>query len=307
MIINIIVLVIGLFALIKGADILVRGASAVAKKIHIPEVVIGLTIVACGTSAPETAISISSVLNGAEGIGLGNVLGSNVINTLFVLGVCALISHLCVKQNTILYEIPFVAFVSVLLMFIGWRYGVISRGASFCLLCLFVLFLLYLFKTCKDDSNDISAIEDMSFIKMILFIGFGIATLVIGAEMTVNSSVNIAHILNISERIIGLTLVAVGTSLPELVTCVVATAKKHSDIAIGTIVGSNLFNMLFVLGITGLIQPIYFDSAFLIDSAWGTSAIILLFLFIMYDSNLSRDKGILFLILYSIYTFSLIQ
>ena len=241
MLINIFLLILGFVLLSKGAELLIDGACAIARKLNIPEIIIGLTIVACGTSTPEAAVSISSVIHGSCGVGIGNVLGSNIANILLILGVSALISKLHVQKNIILYEIPFVAFISVLLMFMGWYYGMISHTSALILCTLFGLFLLYLFIISKKKKDDVPTIESMSFIKMISFVIFGIAALVVGAKLTVNSAVDIAYALNVSERIIGLTVIAFGTSLPELVTCIVAAVKKHSDLVIGNIIGSNIF------------------------------------------------------------------
>ena len=306
MFISIILLILGFVLLSKGADVLVDGASAVARKFNIPEIVIGLTIVACGTSAPEAAVSISSVINGATGVGVGNILGSNIANILLILGVSALISNLYVRKNTVLYEIPFVAFVSLLLMFFGWQYGMVSRVAAMILCALFVLFLFYLYIISKNQKDNMSPHENMQVWKMVSLVMFGIAALIIGAKLTVNSAVDIARALNISERVIGLTVIAFGTSLPELITCIVAAIKKCSDIVIGNIIGSNIFNILFVLGITGVIRPIPFENVFLVDSAWGIVATVLLLIFVLRDRILTKSKGIIFLILYAIYVTTLI-
>ncbi len=306
MLLNILILIFGFALLSKGADILVDGASAVARKFNIPEIVIGLTIVACGTSAPEAAVSISSVISGASGVGVGNILGSNIANILLILGVSALITKLYVQKNTILYEIPFVAFISVLLMFMGWQYGMVYRGGALILCALFALFLFYLYMVSKNQKDTAPVIEQMSYLKMIIFVVLGIAALVIGAKLTVNSAVDIAHALNISERVIGLTVIAFGTSLPELVTCIVAAIKKHSDLVIGNIIGSNIFNILFVLGVTGLIKPIPFEHAFLIDSVWGIMATVLLWIFVVHDKSLNWVKGFAFLSIYAAYLVYLI-
>ena len=300
-------LILGFFVLSKGASLLVDGASAMARKFNVPEIIIGLTIVACGTSAPEAAVSISSVIHGASGVGVGNILGSTITNILLILGVSALITNLHVQKNTALYEIPFVIFVSWLLMFFGWQYGAVYRGGAMILSVLFLLFLVYLFIVAKKQKNETTKTENMPFAKMLSFVLFGVAALIIGAKLTVDSAIDIAHALNVSERIIGLTIVAFGTSLPELVTCIVAAIKKRSDLAIGNIVGSNIFNILFVLGITGLIRPIPFESAFLVDSVWGISATILLWIFVIRDRTLTKAKGLVFLLLYVAYVFCLIK
>jgi len=306
MFINIVILIIGFLLLSKGADWLVDGASAIARRFHIPEIIIGLTIVACGTSAPEAAVSISSVIGGSAGVGIGNILGSNIANIFLILGVSALIANLYVQKNTILYEIPFVGFISVLLMFMGWQYGTVSRLGALILCALFVLFFVYLYIVAKNQKNDEEKPEDMPSWKMIVFVVVGIAALVVGAKITVISAVNIARALSISERVIGLTVIAFGTSLPELVTCIVATIKRRSDIVIGNIVGSNIFNILFVLGVTGLIQPIPFENAFILDSALGIVATVLLFIFVFHDKKLTKWKGAVFLALYIAYVIYLI-
>ena len=307
MILSIILLIVGFFMLSKGAAILVDGASAMARKLNVPEIIIGLTIVACGTSAPEAAVSISSVIHGASGVGVGNILGSNIANILLILGVSALITNLYVHKNTVFYEIPFVAFISVLLMFMGWQYGAVYRVGAAILCALFVLFLFYLFVVAKKHKDTVSVIENMPTMKMISFVLFGIIALVVGAKITVNSAIDIAHALNISERVIGLTVIAFGTSLPELVTCIVAAIKKHSDLVIGNIIGSNIFNILFVLGITGLIRPIPFENAFLVDSVWGVVATVLLWMFVVRDRKLTKGEGLLFVALYAVYVVSLIR
>ena len=216
-------------------------------------------------------------------------------------------ANLHVKKNTILYDIPFLSFVSLLLLFMGWRYGVISRAGSLLFCGLFVLFMLYLYKVSKKHKTEIPEPVNMSIFKMLLFIVFGIATLIIGAKLIVNSATNIAHFLNIPERVIGLTIVAFGTSLPELVTCVVAAFKRRSGIVIGNIVGSNLFNILFVLGITGLIQPIPFEHAFILDAALGVIATILLWILVFKDKKFNRTDGIIFLLIYITYTVLLVR
>lgn len=307
MILSVIFLIFGFVLLTKGVGLLVDGSSAIARKFNIPEIIIGLTIVACGTSAPEAAVSISSVLQGASGVGIGNILGSNVANILLILGVCALIANLQVQKNTVFYEIPFAIFISVLLMWIGWQYAMVYRGWALVLFALFLVFSFYLCSVAKNQKNKIPEIKTMSSIKMTAFILFGIVALIFGAKLTVYSAVNIAHALNVSERVIGLTVIAFGTSLPELVTCIVAAIKKHSDMVIGNIIGSNIFNILFVLGITGLITPIPFEYNFLIDATWGTVATVLLWVFFANDRKLTKGEGLLLLLLYMFYILLLIK
>lgn len=307
MISSVLFLILGFVLLIYGAHILVDGATALARKFDIPEIVIGLTVVACGTSAPEAAVSISSVISGNSAVGIGNILGSNIVNIFVILGLSALIANLHVKKNTILYEIPFLGFVSLLLLFMGWQYSMISRTGALVLLGLFLLFLLYLYKVSKKHKTENPEIENMSFIKMVCFIILGIVALIIGAKITVNSATDIAHFLNVSERIIGLTIVAFGTSLPELVTCVIAAFKHRPGIVIGNVVGSNLFNVLFVLGLTGLIKPVPFEHAFLMDAALGIIAAVLLWVLVFKDKKFNRIDGVVFLIIYLAYTIWLIK
>ena len=304
---SILFLILGFILLIYGAHILVDGATALARKFDIPEIVIGLTVVACGTSAPEAAVSISSVISGNSAVGIGNILGSNIVNIFVILGLSALIANLHVKKNTILYEIPFLGFVSLLLLFMGWQYSMISRTGALVLLGLFLLFFLYLYKVSKKHKTENPEIENMSFIKMVCFIILGIVALIIGAKITVNSATDIAHFLNVSERIIGLTIVAFGTSLPELVTCVIAAFKHRPGIVIGNVVGSNLFNVLFVLGLTGLIKPVPFEHAFLMDAALGIIAAVLLWVLVFKDKKFNRIDGVVFLIIYLAYTIWLIK
>ena len=302
MLVNLLLLVLGFVLLVRGADVFVDGAVAIARRWHIPEIIIGLTIVAMGTSAPESAVSIASAFRGANGVAIGNVFGSNIANIFLILGVSAAISPLLVGKNTIRYEIPFVGFITLLLMWFGWQYGVISHGAAAGLCGLFVLFLAYLYRISNGaNMDDMPNAKHMSVWKILLYIVGGIAALVIGSDITVNSAVAIARALNVSDRIIGLTIIAIGTSLPELVTCVIAALKGQSDIAIGNIVGSNIFNILFVLGIAGLIHAIPFDAAFIADGAIAMLAVILLFATTARSGKLNHAWGIAFIAIYIAY------
>lgn len=301
MLINILLLVLGLFLLVRGADIFVNGASALAYRFCIPEIIIGLTIVAMGTSAPEVAVSISSALHGAGGIAVGNALGSSIVNILFVLGISAIITPLIFKDKTIQYEIPFSIFVTIVLMWLGVRYGAITRGGAVVLLLLFVVFLGYLFWGAKQKKVKSQKIPEISLVKTIVFLVLGIVALIFGSNLTVNSATNLATVLHVPNRIIGLTIIAVGTSLPELVTCITAARKKHVDLVIGNIIGSNIFNILFVLGITGLVRPMGFEFAFAIDAAIAVIVSIMLWLCAIYTKTLSRKMGWLFLICYAGY------
>ena len=303
MLLDLILLFVGFVLLTYGADIFIDGSSAIARRFHIPEIVIGLTIVAFGTSLSEASVSIVSVLHGANGVAVGNILGSNIANIFLVLGLTATMSALSIRKNTIKYEIPFVCFITVLLMFMGAFYGEISRGGALLLVALFILFCIYLRKIGmrdKDIKSEIN-VKYMSGFKTFLFVVLGITGVIYGSNLIVDSSVNIARIMNISERIIGLTIIAFGTSLPELVTCIVAVLKKRTDLAVGNIIGSNIVNILFVLGVTGLIKPIPFEYAFLKDATIAVIAAVMLWIFTMYRHKLSRGAGLVFLLSYAVY------
>lgn len=301
MLMDIILLIAGFLFLTYGADMFIDGASALARRFHIPEIVIGLTVVAFGTSLSEASVSIASVLHGADGVAVGNILGSNIANIFLVLGITAIITTLSIQKNTIRYEIPFVGFITVLLMWVGAIYGVISRFWSGVLVALLCLFLFYLVCCSRREIESDTPTPNISGIRTILFLVVGIAAVIFSSNLIVDSSVNIARALNISERVIGLTIIAFGTSLPELVTCIVAAIKRRSDLAVGNIIGSNIINILFVLGVTGLIKPIPFEPAFLIDGAVGVIAVVMLLLFVFRCGKLTRGNGIVLFLSYFIY------
>ncbi|MBO5434646.1 calcium/sodium antiporter [bacterium] len=299
MLLSIILLIIGLVLLTKGADLFVDGASSLARKFHIPQIIIGLTIVAMGTSAPEASVSIASALKGSAGVAIGNVFGSNIANILLILGLTSAICNLKIQRNSIIYEMPFLLAITALLGVMGYYFGTLNRLCGAIFLVLFIVFLGYLFKMAKTtEQQQEEEIKQLHPVKMALFIIGGLSALVFGSDLTVNSAINIAHILNISDRIIGLTIIAIGTSLPELVTCVVAAIKKQPDLAVGNIIGSNVFNILFVLGATCAICPVPFDSAFYFDGAVAFLAIILLWIFTVKDTILSKGEGIILTLSY---------
>lgn len=296
-IISVILLVIGFVGLIKGADIFVDGASQLAAKMKVPLIVIGLTIVAFGTSAPEAAISITSAYQNNAGIAVGNVLGSNVMNILLILGISALICRLPVKKTTFVYEIPFVAFITAVLLLIGYIGGSVDRIDGVVLAALFAVFMIYLFRLSKSGdsslADDVPEIdENASIPKMIFFVIIGIAMVVLGSDFTVSGATKIAEIAGLDDRIIGLTVVAFGTSLPELVTCIQAARKRKTDIVIGNIIGSNIFNILFVLGVSALVSPspIIFQNSFIIDAIMAIAAALILWLLCL-NKNKSFGKG----------------
>ncbi len=301
MLLSIVLLIIGFILLTKGADYFIEGACAVAFKFKIPSIIIGLTIVAMGTSAPEASVSINSALKGANGVAIGNVMGSNICNIFLILGITALICALPIQKNTIKYEIPFLGFITIVLCAMGYYFGAVTRLCALIFVVLFVVFLLYLLKISKNIEEVDPNTQKLSAPRTIIYIIGGLCALCYGSDFTVNSAIDIAHRLNISDRIIGLTIVAFGTSLPELVTCAIAACKKQTDIAIGNIIGSNIFNILFVLGLSGIITPIPFNKAFLFDGAIAFFAVLLLFLFTFKTKMLNKLNGGIFVLIYLVY------
>lgn len=308
MLINIILLVLGFVILIKGADLFVDGASGVAGNFKVSKMLIGLTIVAFGTSAPEFAVSVKSLLSGSGDIVLGNVIGSNILNILLILGCSALVHSLTVKNNTVKKELPitmlFSTLFAVLLSDHIFDKGItnsFTRGDGVVLLLFFLIFIYYLVsisrnKVEKEDGDLIS------LPKAIIFTLIGLVGIVLGSNFVVDSATYLASAIGISERIIALTIIALGTSLPELVTSVTATKKGEYDIAIGNVVGSNIFNIGIVIGLPitlfggiGVISFSYIDLIVMITSA------ILLFMFSFNDYKISKKEGILFLILFVVY------
>ena len=303
-----ILLVIGFVMLIKGADWFVEGSSKIAGKFGIPQIVIGLTIVAMGTSAPEAAVSITAALKGSAEITIGNVVGSNILNILLILGITSVIIPLSVKKNTLNIEIPFVIAISAILAFLGLKDGSISRLDGILLLLMFVAFLSYLYilskKGIDTEADDVPELEEGdTVLKMLLLIIIGGVLIVWGSDVTVDAATAIARSFGWSERLIGLTIVAFGTSLPELITSVTAGIKGKSDIAVGNIVGSNIFNILFVVGTTAVITPVVYASGFMIDSivCIATAALLFISVFLGKDKKLTNVGGIVMLISCGVY------
>lgn len=303
MILDFVVLVVGFVLLIKGADFLVAGAAGIAERFHIPQIVIGLTIVAFGTSAPEAAISISAGLKGVTGISVGNVLGSNILNVLLILGITACIVPLKVEENTIRRELPFTIGITVLLVVMGAVLKKLGFWEGCVFWILFLAFLWYLFQMSRKNQKETEECPHKKQAAWILVLVtvIGLAAIILGSNMTVDSASNIAARLGMSDRLIGLTIVAFGTSLPELVTSVTAARKNNVDIAIGNIVGSNIFNILFVLGTTCLVAAVPYASKFLIDGLVCIGAVVLLWLCVARTKELRRWGGLLFLACYAVY------
>ena len=315
MLLSILLIIIGFVLLIVGADLLVDGASGIAKKFHIPEIIIGLTIVSIGTSMPELFVSITSALEGHSDMAIGNVIGSNLSNLLLILGLSAMIKPVVFQKETRLYEIPMCLASTLILMIFCNTNAKISRGESAVLLILFCMFILYtIFMAQKESQKNIVEIDveeekKNSTFKDIIFIILGIIGLKIGGDLAVDNAVVVANYFNLSEKLISLTILAIGTSLPELVTSVTAAVKGNSDIAIGNIIGSNIFNILLIIGVSSMIHPITYNMSYNFDiSILVISTIILaIFPFIPPKDKMSRANGVIYFLMYLMYLGFLIK
>jgi len=306
-----VLLLIGFLILVKGADFFVEGSSEIATFLRIPPLLIGLTIVAFGTSAPEAAVSISAALKGTGDIAVGNVVGSNLFNILFILGITAIIQPLVVERQTIKKEIPFALLGSiVLLVLIADRIlananSVLSRGDGLILLTYFSVFMYYILEVAK-NSREQFELDDIDpspthIGKYVLYTIGGLVAIVFGGDMVVKNAIVIAIALGMSETLVGLTIVAVGTSLPELITSVTAALKNKSEIAVGNIVGSNIFNIFFILGISSVIHPIVVDSNIFIDTVIMILSTVILLIFSQTHSKITRAEGGVFMLMYAGY------
>ena len=298
---QIVLLCVGFAMLVKGADWFVDGSSGIATKFKIPQLVIGLTIVAMGTSAPEAAVSITAALKGNADITVGNIVGSNILNILIILGLSALITPIAVAKSTIKIDIPFMIAITFLLLGLGYD-GSIGLLEGIIFLVVFAGYLTYLFVMAKRDRNKIEeGVKDISIIKALLWTIVGLFFIVFGSNVTVDAATKIAQVLGLSQRFIGLTIVALGTSLPELFTSVSAARKGNADIAIGNIVGSNIFNILFIIGISAVIVPVPFAVGFRFDTIVAVVAAVVLLLCSLKDKKLKRWSGALMLLTYAVY------
>jgi cation:H+ antiporter len=316
---QILLLLVGFAVLIKGADFLVNGASSAAKRYGVSNLAIGLTVVAFGTSMPELIVSLLSALDGKSDASFGNVIGSNNFNLLFILGICGLIYPLVVQRNTVKFEVPLsllAAGVLFLLVNDGiiWGEGpdMLSRWDSIILLVFFGLFLMYIYRTMRNTSeidNEGTSIKVYSMPVSIGLTLLGLAMLIGGGKLVVDSAVEIAVHFGLSEKLIGLTILAAGTSLPELATSAVAAYRKNTDIAIGNVVGSNIFNVFFILGVTGFISPIPYNAAmnFDIKILLAGTVVLMIFMFTLNTRKLDRWEAFLLLAGYLVYTVFLIS
>ena len=309
MILDIILLVVGFIVLIKGADIFVDGASSIAGNFKISKMLIGLTIVAFGTSAPEFAVSVKSLISGNGDIVLGNVIGSNILNILLILGISSLFHFLNVKNNTVKKELPITLLITTLFavllsdhLFDSNITNAFTRSDGIVLLLFFLVFIYYLVSMARNKIDDDQNQKYMPMPKSIIYTIIGLICIIVGSNFAVDSASSLASMIGISEKMISLTIIAFGTSLPELVTSVAATRKGEYDIAIGNVVGSNIFNIGVVIGlpvaIFGGIQKITFNY---IDLIVMLVSALLLFIFSFKDKKISKSEGIIFLILFVIY------
>ena len=307
-------LVIGFLLLVKGADCFVDGASSVAKKFRIPAFVIGLTIVAFGTSAPELAVSITAAMKGSNDIAIGNVVGSNIFNTLVVLGASAAITPIAVDKGMIKKDYPLSIFAAVLLGVLAldtifFKADAMSLGRvdGIILLIAFAGFMVMTVKAGMDGRTEEEEVEALPMMKSLIFIALGLAGIVWGGDLSVEGAKEIARFFGLSEAIIGLTIVALGTSLPELVTSIIAAKKGESDIAVGNVIGSNIFNIFLILGVSSTILPMNVSSTYLYDIGMLVAVMLLTYLPIAKTKRVTRGMGITMVLVYVAYTVYLIM
>ena len=309
-------LILGFVLLIKGADFFVDGSSSVAKILKVPSIIIGLTVVAFGTSMPEMSVSVTAALQGSNDLAVSNVLGSNIFNLLMVLGCCALMNPVCADESILKREFPFSIFITLILLLLnsdfsvakvlaGDEFFVLGRAGGILLLMLFVMFLYATVQnalSARKESNE-SALDDeykvMSPLKSAIFIIGGLAGIVWGGDLVVESASAIAKTFGWSQTFIGLTIVAIGTSLPELVTSVVAAKKGENDLAVGNVVGSNIFNVLLILGVSSVISPIRLDVSAVYDTLILVGASLFIYIVALTKRKISRGEGVVCLFMYA--------
>lgn len=311
MLLTYVLFLLGFVALIKGADLLVEGASAIARKLHISDIVIGLTIISFGTSAPELAVSLLATSEGKSDLAIGNILGSNISNILLILGVAAIITPLRVHGNTIWKEIPFSLLAAVLigilandLLLDSFTVSAISRSDGLVLLCFLIIFMYYIYGMARSEPAELQNIGiQMNIVRAAIYIILGLLGLGFGGRWIVDGAVQIATSFNVSQTMIGITVLAIGTSLPELATSVVAAIKKNADIAVGNVVGSNILNVFWILGVSAAVSPLPFNAANNFDIGMTLLASVLLFLvvFVNAQRELLRWSGLLFVGMYIMY------
>lgn len=310
---NILITIFALWVIIKAADYFVQGASSVALKLGMSIFVVGLTIVAIGTSAPELFVNGIAAYSGNTDLSIGNIIGSNIANMLLALGLAALITPLKIKSDTVWKEIPFSLLGALLILIFGMDKflnsapeNILTRSEGLTFLAFFIIFLFYTFgihKNSKDEKNDDEDIVEYSWSKSILFLIFGLIGLAVAGELTVSAASNVAMMLGVSQNLIGLTIVAIGTSLPEVITSIVAVKKGQTDLVVGGIIGSMIFNIFFVLGVTAVIALLPFKFDNLVDAFILALVTITFFafMFIGKKHKLERWQGVIFILLYIVY------
>ncbi|WP_405270711.1 calcium/sodium antiporter [Methanobrevibacter sp.] len=301
-IIQVVLLLVGFVFLIKGSDFFVDGASSIASLLKIPTIIVGLTIVALGTSAPEAAVSITSSLTGSNALAVSNVIGSNLFNMLMVIGIAALLSNLLMEKSVLEKDLPFLVGITVLwavFIIIGWD---ITNIEGIILLIILIAYIFYLVRDAR-KSSEAAEVEEPKFTlpKSIIFILVGLAGIIIGGDLVVDSASAIAIALGMSETLVGLTIVAIGTSLPELVTSITALKKGENQLVIGNVIGSNIFNILFVLGASSAISAIPLDSSLLIDVLFMLGVTILCFIFGKTQEKYDKREGAILVALFIAY------
>ena len=301
-ILQVVLLIVGFVFLIKGSDFFVDGASSIAALLKIPTIIVGLTIVALGTSAPEAAVSITSSLTGSNALAVSNVIGSNLFNMLMVIGIAALLSELLMEKSVLEKDLPFLVGITLLwavFIIIGWD---ITNIEGIILLLILVAYIFYLVRDAK-KSSEATEVEEPKFTlpKSIIFILVGLAGIIIGGDLVVDSASAIAIALGMSETLVGLTIVAIGTSLPELVTSITALKKGENQLVIGNVIGSNIFNILFVLGASSAISAIPLDSSLLIDVLFMFAVTVLCFIFGKTQEKYDKKEGVILIALFIAY------
>lgn len=300
MLLEIVIIIIGIYIVLKGADLLTEGAVSLAQRMNMPEMLIGLTVVAVGTSMPEFFVSVTSALQGTTDLAVANVVGSNIFNVLLIAGVSAVVSPMVISRSTVRRDIPVVVMASLILLGFG-IYGSISRVAGILFLALLVAYTIYAIRTASPDESQMIGGKSYTLLGAIGRIVIGLTGLVVGSDCFVSSATEVAGMLGISEAVIGLTIVAGGTSLPELATSVVAARKGQSSIAIGNVIGSCVYNILLIIGVTGIITPMTIEGLSILDFALMMASITLLWLFSFTKYKVERWEGWLMIAIFACY------
>ena len=301
MMLDIVFIVLGVWCVLKGADYLTEGAAAVARRMHIPEMIIGLTIVAAGTSAPELFVSVVSALKETSDLAVGNVVGSNIMNTMLIVGVAAMVAPMTISKTTVKKDLPFTVGASMLLLFLAFDHF-LGHVGGFLLLAAFALFMAYsIYRASGSEEQEDAPKEQLSAFKNTCYVLGGLLLLIVGSNVFVDHASNLALQMGVSEGVVGLTVVAGGTSLPELATTVVAARKGQSALAIGNVIGSNVFNILLILGLTATIHPLQIEGITTIDMAVMLLSVTFVWLFAFTRFKVERWEGFVLLVGYLAY------